>query len=293
MEQIFSIISIPDIVKGEEETSFKGEVAVLRTWCNQFFKAHVDTPIYVNSFTYMVTLSGTAGLNIDASDHLLHTGTFVQLTPLHLGYFHDITPDFRALVLSVSKSFVDQIPAHTVQNRIVYGIRMYRRPVVEITPENTSRLLACIEMIEADIADTTHKFLLEKIQNSLVRFFLETDNALGAEDTDLPLPRYGNILRSFMGLLIDNFRSEHSVPFYSNALSLSPQYLTAVIKGQTGRTVSDFIDEMLYSEARNLLGNSDLSIQQIAETLHFSDQSAFTKFFKRQSSVTPKEYRRK
>ncbi len=293
MEQIFSIINIPDLVKGVEECSYRGEVAVVRTEQNPFFRAYIDRPIYVNSFTYMVPLSGTAGLNIDDSDHLLEKGTFVQLTPLHLGYFHNVSPDFSAKMLSVSKSFVDQIPAYTVQDRIVYGIQTHGKPVMEITEENAARLLSSMEMIEADIADTGHKFRIEMIRNSVVRFFLEIDNALGAEETELPLPRYGKVLRSFMGLLMDNFRTEHSVTFYSDALNLSPQYLTAVIKGQTGKTVSDFIDEMLYSEARNLLADSEMSIQQIAEALHFSDQSAFTKFFKRQSSVTPKVYRKK
>jgi AraC family transcriptional regulator, transcriptional activator of pobA len=41
-----------------------------------------------------------------------------------------------------------------------------------------------------------------------------------------------------------------------------------------------------------LLKNASLSIAQIAEELHFSDQFSFSKFFKRESGLTPSEYRK-
>ena len=46
------------------------------------------------------------------------------------------------------------------------------------------------------------------------------------------------------------------------------------MKRVTGQSVADFIFEMLYSEARTLLTHSKLSIQEIASSLNFSDQSS-------------------
>ncbi len=293
MERQFSIKTIADLTEGSDGISYKGDVALMHPEKSGFFWKYMDNPIYINAFTYAITLSGTVGLNIDDVDYSLGHETFVQITPLHLCYFHDASEDYSGLILSVSKSFVDNIPAYTVQDHIVQGIQMHGTPVVNISADDIKRLLSCMEIIGSDIADRQHRFRLEKIRNSLVRFYLEIDNALKAEETQLQEPRYGRILRSFMGLLIENFRTEHLVPFYSDALNLSPQYLTSVIKAQTGKTVSGFIDEMLYCEARNLLSDSEMSIQQIADALNFSDQSAFTKFFKRQSGSTPNAYRRK
>lgn len=92
---------------------------------------------------------------------------------------------------------------------------------------------------------------------------------------------------------MQNYRREHLVPFYADQLNITTQYLSSVIKSLTGRTPSQFIFERLYCEARALLDHPDLSIKEIAELLHFSDQSAFGKFSKNDTdnplSITGKD----
>ncbi|WP_373283838.1 helix-turn-helix domain-containing protein [Pontibacter amylolyticus] len=66
-----------------------------------------------------------------------------------------------------------------------------------------------------------------------------------------------------------------------------------MVKRLTGQMVADFIFQMIYSEARLLLQQPKLSVKQIADSLNFSDQSAFGKFFKRKSGVSPRQFRKK
>ena len=40
-----------------------------------------------------------------------------------------------------------------------------------------------------------------------------------------------------------------------------------------------------------MLRYSDMSIKEIIEALHFSDQSSFTKFFRKRTGQTPRQYR--
>ena len=49
---------------------------------------------------------------------------------------------------------------------------------------------------------------------------------------------------------------------------------------------------MLYSEACTLLSYSQLSIQEIATVMNFSDQSSFGKFFRKKSGLSPIEFRK-
>ena len=62
-------------------------------------------------------------------------------------------------------------------------------------------------------------------------------------------------------------------------------------KGVTGRTVVDYINQMLMMEASFLLRTSPMSITQIAERLHFADTPSFSKFFLRMKGVNPRRYR--
>ena len=62
-------------------------------------------------------------------------------------------------------------------------------------------------------------------------------------------------------------------------------------KGVTGRTVVDYINQMLMMEASFLLRTSPMSITQIAERLHFAAPPSFSKFFLRMKGVNPRRYR--
>jgi AraC-like DNA-binding protein len=84
----------------------------------------------------------------------------------------------------------------------------------------------------------------------------------------------------------------HDIPFYADQLHISPVYLSRVVRQVTGRTVVDYINQMLLMEASFLLQTSQLSIAQIADHLHFADTPSFSKFFSRLSGMSPKEYRK-
>lgn len=285
------IISIQDIINREHDEGYKGEIAVFVSGKGPGFRFFDGNPVYVNAFTYFMVTGGTAELIADGQPYLIGTGIFGILTPLHLTFFNKISDDFQAVFMPISKSFIDKITANSVQNRIVQGIRLHSVPVVSVTSEQHLLLMRCIEDIRSCILRTEHRFQLELIQNALVRFYLEIDNILDSAPEEIEQTRYADILKKFIGLLIINYRKEHTVPFYAEALNISTKYLTNIVKRQTGKTVSGFIGEMLFSESRNLLAGTGLSIQQIADTLNFSDQSAFAKFFRRQAGCSPKQYR--
>lgn len=73
--------------------------------------------------------------------------------------------------------------------------------------------------------------------------------------------------------------------------AVSPVYLSRVVRQVTGRTVVDYINQMLLMEASFLLRNSQLSITQIADRLHFADTPSFSKFFLRLKGQSPRAYR--
>jgi len=152
-----------------------------------------------------------------------------------------------------------------------------------------------MKRVDKSISYTEHYYYKEVILNSLFAFYLDLSDILERQMT-LPgndsITRYESVIKSFIELLVIHYREEHKVEFYASELNLSSHYLTLIVKQVTGQSVSDFIYEMLYSEARTLLSHSKLSVQEIAAKLNFSDQSSFGKFFKRKSGLSPKEFRK-
>lgn len=150
-------------------------------------------------------------------------------------------------------------------------------------------------LIENEIKNVTHSYQKKLILHTIRFFFLELASYIEAKEdksvNDRKLTRDEIYFQSFIDLLVNNYQKEHLVDFYANALNITPHYLTLIVKRLTGQTVSDIIFQLIFSEAKSLLQNPNISIQQIAEQLHFSDQSAFGKFFKRKSGISPRLYR--
>jgi AraC-like DNA-binding protein len=82
-----------------------------------------------------------------------------------------------------------------------------------------------------------------------------------------------------------------SVSDYASKLAVSPKHLSKIIKHESGKNPSDFIDEMLLMEVQCMLRYTDLSIAEISYQLDFADPSHLTKFFKNHVGITPIQYR--
>ena len=85
---------------------------------------------------------------------------------------------------------------------------------------------------------------------------------------------------------------EHQVPFYTEQLCITSRYLYEITtQYMNGKTPKQLIDEQLIAEAKVLLNEPQLSVTEIAEQLHFADQSYLSRFFKKNTGISPKEFR--
>ncbi len=101
------------------------------------------------------------------------------------------------------------------------------------------------------------------------------------------------LFEKFRQLLSKEFLRHRSVGFYADNLNVTRKYLSEVIKKHTGKNASDWIDEVVVLEAKVLLQNKWLTINQISDQLNFSNQSVFGKFFKTAAGLSPLDYRKK
>lgn len=293
----YQIVNIQEILNKKTGVAYKGEIGVFVPDNTTSVSLTEGIPVYVNAFTYILSLNGNACLSVDEKKYMVMADNLCLLSPLHLTFFVETSDDFKCMFLCLHKDFIDKIGVFNLKQRMAKGMNMHRNPVMTVTQPDACLLQACIENIKKQILRCDHLYQLELIQNALIRFYLELDNILDRKQesgsSHATLTRNRMKLQEFINLLMNHFKEEHLVSFYAQSMNMTPQYLTTIIKEQTGKTVNAFIYELLYSEARNLLISTDLSIEQIASRLHFADQASFSKFFKRQSGLSPQLFRKK
>lgn len=85
-----------------------------------------------------------------------------------------------------------------------------------------------------------------------------------------------------------------TVGWYADQLGITEEYLRSTIKAQTMQTPMQWINMATVREARLLLVDAKhYSLSHIAEQLHFSDDSQFIKFYKRETGETPNDFRKR
>ncbi len=100
-----------------------------------------------------------------------------------------------------------------------------------------------------------------------------------------------NVFKIFIHLASTHFREHRQIDYYANRLCITNTYLSRIVREVSGKTVNYFLTQMLFEEACRQLATTNTPLGQIAFDLHFSDQSAFSAFFKTKSAMTPKAYR--
>ncbi len=111
----------------------------------------------------------------------------------------------------------------------------------------------------------------------------------------------GNPQSSHVSSTIDRFfnlcslhnAKEHNISFYTDKLSISQRHLYNITQKSLKQSPKQILDSFVIGTIKKLLLTTSLSIQQIAETMEFADQSTLRQFFVRNVGISPSEYRRK
>lgn len=106
------------------------------------------------------------------------------------------------------------------------------------------------------------------------------------------ISKFNEILKSYF---IDGNLESLGLPtvnFMAEKLNISPRYLSDVLKQETGKTAIELIHLSLISEAKNLLRLGEKSVSEIAYELGFENASYFSRLFKKQAGMTPKEFKK-
>lgn len=100
-----------------------------------------------------------------------------------------------------------------------------------------------------------------------------------------------DLVREFNFLVEKHFRDKHSVSEYAELLHKSPKTLTNMLNRMGEPSPLNTIHHRIELEARRLLHYSKKDISQIGYELGFEDIYGFSRFFKKQSGQSPREFR--
>lgn len=255
-------------------------------------------PCRVDAYVIMLCMKGKVTVQIDLDEYEVNPQKIFITTPENIVQIMRPDDDVQLFSLAVTDHLLKNI-------NVNYQLLMN----VFIILSNTNQF--CVSRRKMEELRETFLYIEEKIRNYrgnmrdlifeslFTSFFYQLYDVLMITidnkniRTAVAHTRKEIIMKEFVRLLRENHTRERSVAFYANALNISAKHLSKVVKEVSKRTVMDRTDYYVVLEAKNMLMHSEMNVQEIAAALNFSNQSFFSQYFKRHTSMTPQMYRNK
>lgn len=264
------------------------EMAVLRN-VNRF-------PVYgkdVISPCMMVCInhSGVARALYDMQEVVFRPNEIAVVMPNHILHPIESTPDYKVTLLVHSPALCEELKT----KRLTHDYHKYhRQPTCLLTDEEMTQYMQAVDLLEHICKASTKCYpLRHEMIIQLTNVMSEMHNAFRREMDEKILKEDNQyaVFNVFCDLLAMHYREQHEVAFYAEKAHLTTRHFSVIVKNVVGISASDYIEQYLVTQAKNLLSSRpDLSVQQISDLLGYADSPSFCRFFKRHTGFTPGEY---
>jgi len=281
------VYSLPDF-SSPERNSQQFQVEVFDA--NRHFS--VKYPHRHDFFEVLYLLKGSGYHVIDGNKYEIKPPCVFFMSP---GQAHklELSNDIEGFIFIFTSDFY--LLNRSNQNSLIefpffYTIHQDNPPLLL---ENESDIRFLENLFRQSIAEISRPsdYFLEMLR-SILDLILTTCAARYQVNENMLNKGKGQILvKRFFHLVEENHQKNLSMSDYSGMIGVTPNHLTQTVKLLTGKTSSQIIKAKQLLEIKRLLVHTNLSVSEIANQLNFEDQSYFTKFFKRETGITPIQYR--
>ena len=215
------------------------------------------------------------------------------ILPNHIIHPIESSPDYTITVIMHSLAFEQEM----IQRRMTHDRnKFHETPTCLLTDEEMAQYMKAVDMLElisnTPVSRYPHRHDMLMAQTDIMVEMLDACRR-EIDEEERAINRNRSIFNTFCNLLALHYREQHEVAFYAEKAHLTTRHFSVIVKEVVGLSASDYIEQYLATQAKNLLlTRPDLSVQQISYHLGFAESPSFCRFFKRHTGLTPNDFRR-
>jgi AraC-like DNA-binding protein len=254
-----------------------------------FFGEHFRSDHY----TVMLVTRGGVEISINLHPFTLNRNGLGVVSPNAIKKMIRASPSAAGIVVQFTMHFVNQAGLSRRSHDLLDFFSSQYKPNWDIEPADATVIEMNMRELFKRCGLSDRPFGKEQLNHIFMAFLYE----IAAQGQKYSPPLIGRLSRKeelvirFAHLVSDHFRQERTVIFYAESLNVTPKYLTETVKEINGKSAGEIIDDFVILEAKLLLEKPENTVAQVADLLHFSDQSFFGKYFKRMTGISPKEFK--
>jgi AraC-like DNA-binding protein len=248
-----------------------------------------EHPFKVDAVTIIICTAGTFRGKMNLQQYETQSPCMVIVLAGQILEYEYSSDDFEGKVILMSKRFLESLH---IEKGFSAFVSIRENPCIPLTESELEAIGNYYAMMLGAIAATDNPHRLEIAKNLTRAFFYGMGYYLHKTMGDKQKSKNETLVDNFMKLVQIHFKTHRGTKFYADKLCLTPKYMSSIIKEASGKSASEWIDELTVLEIKTLLKTTNMTIQQIADELNFPAQSSLGKFFKRLVGTPPKEYRK-
>ena len=248
----------------------------------------VEEPHRHNSYVLVFFTKGSGTHEIDFDVFTIQPGSMFFLQPGQMHHWN-LSDDVEGFVIFYSQEMYNLYFGQKTIGDYPFYSSVDNKPEMFFDATESKLILPYFESL---ILETQTNLLLkqDKIMNLLDIIHIEI--ARKYSETHLHEAHSYNVkIKTFELVLEHNFKKEKAPSFYASQLAITLKHLNRICNEMLQKTTTEVITDRIILEAKRMLMDKKFTVNEIATELGYDDYSYFTRLFKKNTRMTPTDFR--
>lgn len=289
-EEYVDIFTQDDIVPS---AAIKGQVLLFDTFngLDPLQSIQDNPPTKLFQKVNFCVVDGTCTIKINGKEETFKKNTLVTIMPentIFITECHNLKYFMVVLYPKFSSEVYKEI-GYTYSNAHI-SLQYFS---TSLTAKQMTTVFEIYNDIKRDILLPSYEFKLAYIRSLVDALVVKNISIHGYAPVPLEgdsSSRQYDVYVEFLSLLNKHAIKERSVQYYAQQLGISNKYLSFVCVSYSKKNASSWIDGAVIQKAKSLMIAHRSSLTEISRVLNFPSVSSFSRFFKRFTGETPKDY---
>lgn len=244
-----------------------------------------------NDLVHLLHLSaGEVGLELEGSHHRGRAPLLIVVPALSIHGFR-FSPDTQGHIITLARPLSEALTTRLGEAAAILS-RAAPYPLREPQARRIARL---VEQVDDEYRHPApgREALLGALCDALVVEASRLSAPAGRHASPRREDRSLRHLKNYQALIEQQFRQQPSVERFAEQLGMTSAHLNLLCRRLAGRSALQLLHERLLLEAKRQLTYTNMTVGQVADSLGFSEPAYFTRFFKRLTGFSPRDFRRR
>ncbi|MEN2415501.1 helix-turn-helix domain-containing protein [Flavobacterium mesophilum] len=256
----------------------------------EHLKSHsfVEEPHRHDSYLMVFFTKGSGLHEVDFDQFEIKRGSLFVLQPGQMHHWN-LSEDIEGFVIIFSQELYNLYFGQKKINDYNFYHSIHNRPEMVFEENEIPKILPYFNLLIQENSQN-NKYQLDKLLNLLDCIHIEVTRKY-SETYSHQTHSYNIKINTFESLLEEYFRTEKLPSFYAEKLNITLKHLNRICNEILQKTATEVITDRVVLEIKRMLIDKQLAVNEVAFKVGYEDYSYFSRFFKKQTGMSPTEFR--